>query len=190
MASLHLILLNLIYDISCTAIPWDNVDAEYLKVPRTWDASGISCFMLWMGPVSSIFDIATYLLLYFVIAPMACGGMTFAQLTNPAMQDKFAALFQTGWFIESMWTQTLVMHMIRTKKLPFIQSRASLPVMLLTMLGIAVVTLLPFTPLAAPLGLCALPPVYFAYLALIVMGYMVLATLMKKLYIRKYHELL
>ena len=117
-------------------------------------------------------------------------GMTFAQLTNPAMQDKFAALFQTGWFIESMWTQTLVMHMIRTKKLPFIQSRASLPVMLLTMLGIAVVTLLPFTPLAAPLGLCALPPVYFAYLALIVLGYMVLATLMKKLYIRKYHELL
>ena len=76
------------------------------------------------------------------------------------------------------------------KKLPFIQSRASLPVMLLTMLGIAVVTLLPFTPLAAPLGLCALPPVYFAYLALIVLGYMVLATLMKKLYIRKYHELL
>ena len=121
---------------------------------------------------------------------MACGGMTFAQLTIPAMQDKFAALFQTGWFIESMWTQTLVMHMIRTKKLPFIQSRASLPVMLLTMLGIAVVTLLPFTPLAAPLGLCALPPVYFAYLALIVLGYMVLTTLMKKLYIRKYHELL
>lgn len=190
MASLHLILLNLIYDISCTAIPWDNVDAEYLKVPRTWDASGISRFMLWMGPVSSLFDIATYLLLYFVIAPMACGGMTFAQLTNPAMQDKFAALFQTGWFIESMWTQTLVMHMIRTKKLPFIQSHASLPVMLLTMLGIAVVTLLPFTPLAAPLGLCALPPVYFAYLTLIVLGYMVLATLMKKLYIRKYHELL
>lgn len=190
MASLHLILLNLIYDISCTAIPWDNVDAEYLKVPRTWDASGISRFMLWMGPISSIFDIATYLLLYFVIAPMACGGMTFAQLTNPAMQDKFAALFQTGWFIESMWTQTLVMHMIRTKKLPFIQSHASLPVMLLTMLGIAVVTLLPFTPLAAPLGLCALPPVYFGYLALIVLGYMVLATLMKKLYIRKYHELL
>ena len=190
MASLHLILLNLIYDISCTAIPWDNVDAEYLKVPRTWDASGISRFMLWMGPVSSLFDIATYLLLYFVIAPMACGGLTFAQLTDPAMQDKFAALFQTGWFIESMWTQTLVMHMIRTKKLPFIQSRASLPVMLLTMLGIAVVTLLPFTPLAAPLGLCALPPVYFGYLALIVLGYMVLATLMKKLYIRKYHELL
>ena len=129
------------------------MDAEYLKVPRTWDASGISRFMLWMGPVSSLFDIATYLLLYFVIAPMACGGMTFAQLTNPAMH-------------------------------------ASLPVMLLTMLGIAVVTLLPFTPLAAPLGLCALPPVYFAYLALIVLGYMVLATLMKKLYIRKYHELL
>ena len=76
------------------------------------------------------------------------------------------------------------------KKLPFIQSHASLPVMLLTMLGIAVVTLLPFTPLAAPLGLCALPPVYFVYLALIVLGYMVLATLMKKLYIRKYHELL
>ena len=190
MASLQLILLNLIYDISCTAIPWDNVDVEYLRVPRTWDASGISRFMLWMGPVSSLFDIATYLLLYFVIAPMACGGATFTQLTDPMMQDRFAAIFQTGWFIESMWTQTLVMHMIRTTKLPFIQSRASWQVLLLTSLGIALVTVLPFTPLAAPLGLYALPPVYFAYLALIVLGYMALSTLVKKGYIRKYHELL
>ncbi len=190
MSSLHLILLNMIYDISCTAIPWDNVDTEYLRIPRKWDASGISRFMLWMGPVSSLFDILTYLLLYFVIAPMCCAGMTFTQLTSPAMQDVFASVFQTGWFIESMWSQTLVLHMIRTRKLPFIQSRASRPVLLLTALGIGIVTLLPFTPLAAPLGLTALPAVYFAYLALIIVGYMALATLMKHVYVKKYGELL
>ena len=190
MASIHLILLNLIYDISCTAIPWDNVDAEYLKKPRRWDASGISRFMLRIGPTSSLFDIATYLLLYFVICPPLTGGRLFSQLTDPAAQKLYIAVFQTGWFVESMWTQTLVIHMIRTPKLPFVQSRASAPVMLLTLFGIGVVTLIPFTPMGAALGLTALPPVYFAWLAGIVLGYMLLATLVKKLYIRRYGELL
>ena len=184
MASIQLILLNLIYDISCTAIPWDNVDSEFLKVPKKWDASGITRFMLTMGPVSSIFDIATYLLMYYVICPAFVGGVTFHRLTDPAARDLYEAIFQTGWFIESMWSQTLVIHMIRTPKLPFIQSRASLPVMLLTFLGIAVVTLIPFTPIAAPLGLCALPVSYFGWLCGIVVLYMVLATAMKNVYVR------
>lgn len=190
MASIHLILLNLIYDISCTAISWDNVDKEYLSVPRRWNASGISRFMLWIGPTSSVFDIACYLLMYFVICPMFTGGLTYSQLTDPSMKALYIALFQTGWFVESMWSQTLVIHMIRTPKIPFVQSRASAPVTFLTFAGIAVVTLIPFTPLGTALELTALPGVYFAWLAAIVAGYMLLATVVKKLYVRRYGELL
>jgi Mg2+-importing ATPase len=190
MASIHLILLNLIYDISCVAIPWDNVDREFLEKPRKWDASSISKFMVWIGPTSSVFDIATYLLMYFVICPAMCGGMLFHQLTDPAMQVLYISIFQAGWFVESMWSQTLVIHMIRTPKIPFIESRASLPVTLLTFTGIAVLTVIPFTPLGAAIGLSPLPAVYFAWLAGIIVCYMVLATVMKKLYVRKYGELL
>ncbi len=189
MTALHLIFLNLIYDLSCTAIPWDNVDAEFLKKPRKWDASSISKFMLWIGPTSSVFDIATYLLMYFIICPMVCGGL-FHRLTDPAMQALYIATFQAGWFVESMWSQTLVIHMIRTPKIPFIQSRASLPVTLLTFAGIVVVTVIPFTPLGAMLGFSSLPGVYFAWLAFIIVCYMVLATVIKKVYVRKYRELL
>ncbi|NLU23668.1 MAG: magnesium-translocating P-type ATPase [Clostridiales bacterium] len=186
MAALHLILLNLIYDLSCTALPWDNVDAEFLTRPRQWDASSISRFMVWMGPVSSLFDITTYLVLYFVICPAVCGGVyhTLADTTE------FVALFQAGWFIESMWTQSLVLHMLRTPRLPLLQSRAALPVNLLTGAGIAVITVIPFTPLGTAIGLAPLPGSYFAFLALVVMGYMALVTAAKKRYIRRYGELL
>lgn len=186
MMSIHLILLNLIYDLSCTSIPWDNVDKEYLKVPRKWDASGIGKFMIWMGPTSSIFDITTYLLMYFVISPAVCGGLYFHQITSPSMQALFIAVFQTGWFVESMWTQTLVIHMIRTPKIPFIQSRASWPVILLTFTGIATLTVIPFTGLGAAIGLVPLPAVYFSWLALTVLLYMALITVFKNIFIKKY----
>lgn len=190
MAALHLILLNMIYDLSCTAIPWDNVDAEFLKKPRKWDASSVSKFMLWIGPTSSVFDIATYLLMYFVICPMMTGGQLFHQISDPAAQALYIAVFQAGWFVESMWSQTLVIHMIRTPKIPFVQSRASAPVTLLSFAGIAFVTAIPFTPLGEVLGFSALPPIYFAWLALIIGCYMILATVMKKVYVKKYGELL
>lgn len=188
MASLHLILLNLIYDVCCTAMSWDNVDPEYLKAPRKWEAKGIGRFMMWMGPTSSVFDIATYLLLYFVVCPLATGGQLYPQLTESAAQALYVALFQTGWFVESMWTQTLVIHMLRTEKLPFVQSRASVPVALLSLAGIALVTVIPFTPLAAPLEMAALPPVYFLLLGILVAGYMLLVTAVKKLYVRRYDQ--
>ena len=190
MASIHLILLNLIYDISCTAMSWDNVDADYLRIPRKWDASGISRFMLWIGPTSSVFDIAAYLLMYFVLCPALTGGHLYTQLTDPAAQALYVALFQSGWFVESMWSQTLVIHMIRTPKLPFIQSRASAPLTLLTMMGITILTIIPFTPFGAMLGFTALPAAYFAYLIPCILLYMVLATSLKKAYARHYGELL
>lgn len=188
MASMHLILLNLIYDISCTAISWDHVDKEYLKAPRKWNAAGIGRFMMWMGPISSIFDIVTYLLLYFVICPMFAGGQLFSPNAGEATKALYIALFQTGWFVESMWSQTLVIHMIRTPRLPFAQSRASAPVTILSLLGIAAVTALPFTPLGAALKLAALPAVYFACLGGILLGYMALVVGVKKIYMRRFGE--
>ncbi|HJC72350.1 MAG TPA: magnesium-translocating P-type ATPase [Candidatus Ruthenibacterium merdavium] len=198
MESVHLILLNLIYDLSCTAIPWDNVDEEFLAVPRKWEASGIGSFMLWIGPTSSVFDWLTYAFLYFVLCPMfVSGGVLFNDLAAHysgaellQMQASYIALFHAGWFVESMWSQTLVIHMIRTPKLPFLQSRASAGVTLLTGAGIALLTAIPFTPLGAALGLAPLPAAYFAYLIPCIILYMMLATSLKKAYVRHFGELL
>ena len=120
--------------------------------------------------------------------PLATGGQLYPQLTDPAAQALYVALFQTGWFVESMWTQTLVIHMLRTEKLPFVQSRASVPVALLSLAGIALVTAIPFTPLAAPWKWPPLPPVYFLLLGILVAGYMLLVTAVKKLYVRRYGQ--
>ncbi len=190
MASLHLILLNLIYDISCTAIPWDNVDREFLEKPRAWDASSVAKFMLWIGPISSVFDITTYLLMYYIISPMSTGGLLFHQLTDPKMMGLYIAVFQAGWFVESMWSQTLVIHMIRTPKIPFIQSRASTQLALFTFTGIALLTIIPFTAFGASIGLAPLPGIYFLYLVITIILYMVLTTVIKKSYIRRYGNLL
>jgi Mg2+-importing ATPase len=188
MAAIHLILLNLIYDFSCTAIPWDHVDPEFLEKPRKWDAGGIGSFMLWMGPVSSIFDVTTYLLMFFIICPAVCGG-SYASL-DAAGKLLFVSLFQSGWFVESMWSQTLVIHMIRTEKIPFIESRASWQVTAVTFAGIVFLTAIPYTALGRQIGLHALPLNYFYWLAGMIACYMILATLVKKLYISHYHGLL
>jgi Mg2+-importing ATPase len=189
MLPIHLLLLNLIYDLSCTAIPWDNVDIEYISVPRKWDSSSIGKFMLWIGPTSSVFDITTYALLFFIICPAVVGGQ-FHELTDPTMIALFIAVFHAGWFVESMWTQTLVIHMIRTPKIPFIQSRTSAPLTLLTFTGIAVLTAIPFTDFGASIGLAALPTVFFPWLLLTVLTYMALVTVFKRIFIKRYGELL
>ncbi len=188
MLPLQLLVLNLIYDISCIAIPWDNVDEEYLKIPRKWEAKSLSKFMLWMGPTSSVFDIATYLVLYFLIGPMVCGGAY--HTLGADKQALFVMLFHTGWFVESLWTQTLVIHMIRTPKVPFIQSRASWQVGLFTSCGIVLGTCLQFTPFAGALGMTMLPWVYYPILLGTIMAYITLVTVVKKLYVRRYGELL
>lgn len=188
MAAIQLVLLNLIYDISCSAIPWDNVDEEYLMVPRKWEIKSIARFMLCFGPVSSLFDIVTFAAMYYIICPSACGG-SYA-LLGGEMRQVFVAVFRAGWFIESMWTQTLIIHFIRTPKLPFIKSRASAQVTALTAAGIAVLTVIPFTPLGDVIGLAAPPAQYFALLAVVVAAYMALVTLVKRLYVRRFGELL
>ena len=198
MMSVHLIFLNLIYDLSCTAIPWDNVDEEFIAKPRKWDASSVGSFMIWIGPTSSIFDFTTYIFMYFVFCPLFISkGILFNDLAAhyngaelAAMQARYIGLFQAGWFVESMWSQTLVIHMIRTPKLPFLQSCASASVTLLTMTGIAVLTVIPFTAFGRVLGFVALPAAYFAYLIPCILLYMILATSLKKAYVRHYGELL
>jgi Mg2+-importing ATPase len=190
MMAIHILLLNLIYDLSCTAFPWDNVDKDYLKVPRKWDSSSIGKFMLWLGPTSSVFDITTYFLMFFVICPAMVGGLMWHEITDTATQVYFMAVFHAGWFIESMWTQSLVIHALRTPKIPFIQSRASLPLSLMTFAGIIILTVIPFTSFGASIGLAALPPVFFLWLAVTVVLYLALVTVIKRIFIRRYGELL
>lgn len=198
MLSLQLIFLNLIYDLSCTAIPWDNVDEEFISVPRKWDASSIGSFMIWIGPTSSVFDFTTFLFLYFVFCPLFLSNgvlyhdlpLHFSGLQLEQLQNRYIGMFQAGWFVESMWSQTLVIHMIRTPKLPFVQSRASLPVCLLSLAGCALLTVIPFTSFGTMLGFVPLPLAFFAYMLPCILLYMLLATGMKKAYIRHYGELL
>ena len=184
MAPVHLIVLNLIYDLSCVALPFDHVDEDFLKEPRAWTAKSITRFMSWLGPTSSIFDIITFAVMFFGIAPMITGS-SYAESTNPAY---FLMVFQTGWFIQSMWSQTMVIYMLRSPKLPFIQSKPAFSLLVTSLFALFIVTVLPYTPLAASLKLATLNGMYFLALMLIIISYMLLVTIVKKVYIKKYHE--
>ena len=184
MAPVHLIVLNLIYDLSCVALPFDHVDEDFLKEPRAWTAKSITKFMSWLGPTSSIFDIITFAVMFFGIAPMITGS-SYAESTNPAY---FLMVFQTGWFIQSMWSQTMVIYMLRSPKLPFIQSKPAFSLLVTSLFALFIVTVLPYTPLAASLKLATLNGMYFLALMLIIISYMLLVTIVKKVYIKKYHE--
>mgnify|MGYP001022334855 FL=1 len=185
MAPVHLIVLNLVYDLSCIALPFDNVDSEFLKKPRIWSANSITRFMAWIGPISSVFDVLTYLVLYFIIVPMITGG---SYQAGSGQAETFITLFQTGWFIESMWTQTMVIYMLRSSKLPFVQSRPALSVIVTTMAAALFVTSLPYSLFASVLKTAPLNGTYFLFLFLIIALYMVSVTLVKHLYIKRYRE--
>lgn len=185
MAPVHLIVLNLVYDLSCIALPFDNVDSEFLKKPRIWSANSITRFMAWIGPISSVFDVLTYLLLYFIIVPMITGGNYQA---GSGQAETFITLFQTGWFVESIWTQTMVIYMLRSPKLPFVQSRPALSVIVTTMAAALFVTSLPYSLFASVLKTAPLNGTYFLFLLLIIALYMVSVTLVKHLYIKRYRE--
>jgi len=162
---------NLLYDFSQTAIPSDNVDPEWLAKPRKWDISGIRRYMLCIGPISSIFDYMTFFIMLYVFNCWA----------NPT-------LFHSGWFVESLFTQTLIIHVIRTNKIPFIQSRASKPLLLTSLAMIFFGAWLPYSPLANSLGLVALPPLYWLFLAGMLLGYILLTQVAKTWYVRKFPE--
>ena len=188
MTAVQLLLLNLIYDLTCTAVPWDNVDDEAIARPRRWDTASVRRFMVAFGPLSSVFDILTFAGLFWVVCP-AVAGSAWGSL-DAASQALFVGTFQAGWFVESMLTQTLVVHLIRTEKTPFIGSRAAWPLCALGASGIAVACALPFTPMGAALDFCALPGAFWALLAVMVAGYAAVACLAKRRYLRRNDSLL
>ena len=190
MTSLQILLLNLLYDVLCIILPWDNVDEEETLSPRDWSGKTLGRFMLFFGPISSIFDIVTFLFLYYILCPLLCGGTTYLNMVDPVMQSQYVALFQAGWFLESMWTQVLILHFLRTRKIPFVQSSPSIPVVCTTFAGIIVFTSLTFTKSAGVIGLTKLPIKYFLFLFVVVLLYMLLTTVVKTVYQKKYHELI
>jgi Mg2+-importing ATPase len=171
MQPVQILVNNLLYDFSQTGIPFDNVDKEYLAKPRKWQINDIQKFMLFIGPISSIFDYTTYALMWFIF-----GANTV---------DK-QALFQTGWFVESLMTQTLIVHIIRTAKIPLIQSWPALSTLLVTLTIMAVGLYLPFSPIGSTLGFVPLPSSYFPWLVLILSSYCVLTQFVKTWFINKY----
>ncbi|HUX36955.1 MAG TPA: magnesium-translocating P-type ATPase [Rectinemataceae bacterium] len=173
MTPVQILLNNLLYDVSQTGIPLDNVDREVLAKPRSWDISFIRRFMLRIGPISSIFDYATFALMWFVFG---CGGWFAA---SPLGKAHYEALFHTGWFVESLLTQTLIVHIIRTDRIPFIQSRASSPMLGTTLLIMCAAVLLPYSPLAPFFGLVPLPLAYWGWIAAFLLGYSALTSLVK-----------
>lgn len=171
MLPIHLLIQNLLYDISQTTIPFDRMDAEYLRNPRKWDASDLSRFMIYIGPISSIFDIVTFMVMWYVFG-----------CNSPAHQT----LFQSGWFVEGLLSQVLIVHMIRTRKIPFVQSTASLSVLTLTILVMVIGIIIPFTHLGASIGFEPLPWSYFPWLIGILLCYCVLTQMVKQWYLRKF----
>jgi P-type Mg2+ transporter len=162
---------NLLYDFSQTAIPTDQVDAVWLTKPRAWTIGKILRFILYIGPISSIFDYLTFFIMLFV----------FNCRHNPA-------LFHTGWFVESLFTQTLIIHVIRTNKIPFIESRASWPLILTSGIIVSAGAWLTVSPLANTLGFVPLPPLYWLFLAIMLPGYALVTQVVKNIFIRRFGE--
>jgi P-type Mg2+ transporter len=161
---------NLLYDLSQTGIPTDNVDEELITHPLKWNINNIKRFMICIGPISSLFDYATFALMWFFFH---CSAFL-DPATTLLQQEALAKLFQTGWFVESLLTQTLIVHIIRTRRIPFVGSCASLPMTLTTLAIMAIGSWLPYSPFADALGLVALPAMYWAWIAAFLMAYAVL----------------
>ncbi|MDN6860878.1 magnesium-translocating P-type ATPase [Pseudomonas sp. CAN2814] len=171
MLPLQLLVQNLLYDLSQVAIPFDHVDDELLRRPQQWNPAGIGRFMLFFGPISSIFDIATFLLLWHVFGA-----------DSPERQ----ALFQSGWFVEGLISQLLVVHLIRTRRIPFLQSRAAWPLLGMTLALVGVAIFLPMGPLAHSFRMQALPSAFWPWLVAILLGYMALTQAMKGWFARRH----
>ncbi|MGL6178530.1 MAG: magnesium-translocating P-type ATPase [Tannerellaceae bacterium] len=171
MLPLQILILNMLYDLSQISLPWDQVDRDYLKKPRKWEASDIQRFMLYMGPPSSFFDYLTFGVLFWVFG---------------ANTIEHQAVFQTGWFLESLVTQTLIVQVLRTEKIPFIESRPSRVVVGTACLLLCVGFVLPNTPIGVTLGFTSMPWHFYMWLVVISMMYLFVTNLIKRWYIRKF----
>lgn len=173
MLPVQILIQNLLYDISQIAIPFDKVDDDYIRKPRKWEAIELKRFMLFIGPVSSIFDYVTFGVMWFVFSANNFAGQ---------------ALFQTGWFVSGLLTQTLIVHMIRTEKMPFIGSRASTALLVSTIVVMTIGVILPYTSVGTAAGMVPLPLSYFGYLSVILLGYCLMVTGIKQWYIKRFGQ--
>lgn len=171
MLPIHLLIQNLLYDFSQLSIPWDKMDESFIKKPKKWASNNLTKFMIYLGPISSIFDILTFLVLWYIFG---------------ASTNDMQSLFQSGWFIEGLLSQTLIVHMIRTEKIPFFESSATKPVLLLTISIILIGLFIPFSPIGEGIGLVPLPISYFPYLIAIILGYCISVQIVKNIYIKKF----
>ncbi len=191
MSPIQVLTNNLLYDFSQVPIPTDNVGEPQIQRPRPWNMGEIGKFIVFIGPISSIFDYTTYLMMWFVfkcsqltLMPPAELGARFARVTSPNATYA-AALFHTGWFVESLMTQTLIVHVIRTNRLPFIHSRASWQLTITTVLIMAIAAYLPYSPLSETLGFVPLPPLYWLLLLLTLICYVAFTQMVKTRLLRK-----
>ncbi|MCL1964607.1 MAG: magnesium-translocating P-type ATPase [Firmicutes bacterium] len=175
MLPIQILAQNLLYDFSQITIPFDRMDEEYIKRPQKWDAKNVERFMYWFGPVSSLFDILSFIVLFWVF-----------KANTAETQD----IFQTGWFMVGLLTQTLIVHLIRTAKIPFVQSKAAMPLILSTIAVCIAGIIIPYTPLGTGLGMTAMPALFIPWLLGIVLLYAVVVQLLKKVYIKRYGNLI
>lgn len=191
LAPVQIIFLNLIYDLCCGAIPWDNVDKEFIKKPKKWEHKSILRFMIWFGLISTAIDIMSFLILYYVFIPNQIGSQ-FKDLTIDSVKaNEFKQMFWTGWLVTSMWTQTIIIHFLRSDKMPFFKTNASTSIYITSIFGIAFVTSAQYIPnLNNWLSLKALPPIFYLWLLLFVFCYIVLVSVAKLIYKKIYHEFL
>ena len=183
MLPIQLLILDLMYGTSCLSIPFDTMNKHYLSEPRKWSTKKLPKFMFYFGPTSSIFDIITFALLFFMVCPQVTGTVYAAASTTQKLI--FSAIFCTGWFIESLWTQEMVIHALRDPKLPFIKQHATAIVTWAT-IGMAVVgTVLPFiTPIVKAIKFGPIPMYFLAIVFLLLILYIALTTLVKKWYLK------
>jgi len=173
MLPIQILMQNLLYDFSQITIPFDRMDEEYIKTPQKWNAKSVELFMYWFGSVSSLFDIITFIVLFWIFK---------------ANTAETQGVFQTGWFMVGLLTQTLIVHLIRTTKAPFIQSVAAKPVVISTLAVSLIGILIPYTPLGAGLDMCAMPVLFIPWLFGIILLYAGTVQLVKKVYIRRYGQ--
>jgi Mg2+-importing ATPase len=182
MAPIQILLNNLLYDISQVGIPTDKVDPEFTRTPRKWNIGNIKKFMFFIGPISSLFDYATYFLMLFFFK---CYQYASPNIL-PSLKTYYENLFHTGWFVESILTQTMIVHIIRTRKIPFLQSAASPGLLFTTLLVMSIGAFLPYSPFAATFGFVPLPVAYWLWIFAFLLCYAVLTHSVKVWFFNKF----
>lgn len=186
LTAVQFLLLNLIYDLLCFTLPWDNIDEDVSFFPQKISSKNLESFMIYFGIISSVFDIVTFLFLYYFLCPKICGDL-FINLSND-LQDKFIGLFHTGWFLVSLWTQTLIIQLLKSKNISK-NSKFSFGILILNIIGLIIFSCFVYSPIVEYIGFTSLPIWYFIFLSFIIISYIFVVNKFKIFYIKKYNGL-